>query len=268
MIFRDEAPYLKEWIEFHKLVGVQKFYLINHFSTDNFEEVLKPYIESGEVELSHSYDLNPVFNTTQITEYEIIRKKCEGNAKWLAILDSDEFLFPVKGKNLVEFLKEYEEDWIASLWVFWQCYGTSFVDEIPKNKLLTQVLLMKSEQNYAHNKYGKSILRPERCFPAGLHFTRPNPGYQAVLPDKSILMEDTVRTWEGVMQLEVDISKVRINHYWTRDEKYFREKKINRYLGWGVRNEGRTRYPFLNLEYDGSILKYTKELRQKMDLDP
>jgi hypothetical protein len=117
-IFRDEAPYLKEWIEFHKLVGVQKFYLINHFSTDNFEEVLKPYVDNGEVELSYSYDLNPNFNITQITEYEIIRKKCEGNTKWLAILDSDEFVFPVEGKNLVEFLKEYEKKKISSIYIY------------------------------------------------------------------------------------------------------------------------------------------------------
>lgn len=25
-IFRDEAPYLAEWIEFHRLVGVEHFY--------------------------------------------------------------------------------------------------------------------------------------------------------------------------------------------------------------------------------------------------
>lgn len=31
-IFQDEAAYLKEWIEFHKLVGVQHFYLYNHAS--------------------------------------------------------------------------------------------------------------------------------------------------------------------------------------------------------------------------------------------
>src|SRR4051794_35476653 len=50
-IFRDEAPYLKEWIEFHKLVGVQHFYLYNNYSTDDYESVLRPYIEIGEVEV-------------------------------------------------------------------------------------------------------------------------------------------------------------------------------------------------------------------------
>jgi hypothetical protein len=50
-IFQDEAPYLKEWIEFHRLVGVEHFYLYNHRSRDHYQEVLKPYILSGLVEL-------------------------------------------------------------------------------------------------------------------------------------------------------------------------------------------------------------------------
>ena len=30
-IYRDEAPYLVEWIEFHRLVGVEHFYLYDGF---------------------------------------------------------------------------------------------------------------------------------------------------------------------------------------------------------------------------------------------
>lgn len=52
-IFRDEAPYLKEWIEFYRTIGVEHFYLHNHLSQDNFAEVLKPYIDDGIVTLSN-----------------------------------------------------------------------------------------------------------------------------------------------------------------------------------------------------------------------
>jgi Glycosyltransferase family 92 len=51
-IFRDEAPYLKEWIEFHRLVGIQKFYLYNNASTDNYKEVLQRYINKEIVYLT------------------------------------------------------------------------------------------------------------------------------------------------------------------------------------------------------------------------
>jgi hypothetical protein len=129
---------------------------------------------------------------------------------------------------------------------------------------MIETLTLKSKIDYDHNKYGKSIIRPERCFPAGMHFTESKRGFHTVLPDKSIITGQQLSTWEGVMRLKVDISKVRINHYWTRDEKYFREKKILRYANWGFPNEGLQRYPFMNVEYDGSILKYAEELREVM----
>ena len=46
-IFRDEADYLAEWIEFHHLMGVSHFHLYQNRSTDNWEEVVEPYVQAG-----------------------------------------------------------------------------------------------------------------------------------------------------------------------------------------------------------------------------
>lgn len=51
MIFQNDAPYLKEWIEFHRLQGVDHFYLFNNLSTDNYQEILDPYIKEKVVTL-------------------------------------------------------------------------------------------------------------------------------------------------------------------------------------------------------------------------
>jgi hypothetical protein len=50
-IFRDESKYLKEWIEFHLLVGIDYFHLVNNNSSDNYLDVLKEYIDVGIVTL-------------------------------------------------------------------------------------------------------------------------------------------------------------------------------------------------------------------------
>ena len=34
-IFKDESLSIKEWIEYHKLIGVEHFYLYNNNSTDS-----------------------------------------------------------------------------------------------------------------------------------------------------------------------------------------------------------------------------------------
>ena len=46
-IFKNEAPYLKEWIEYHLIFGVDHFYLYNVGSHDSFQSILKPYINKG-----------------------------------------------------------------------------------------------------------------------------------------------------------------------------------------------------------------------------
>ena len=50
-MFRNEANYLKEWIEYHRLVGVDHFYLYNLGSTDRYLNVLRPYIKEKIVTL-------------------------------------------------------------------------------------------------------------------------------------------------------------------------------------------------------------------------
>ena len=49
IIIKNESLYIKEWIEYHLLVGVDRFYIYDVGSTDNVLEVLQPYIDKGVV---------------------------------------------------------------------------------------------------------------------------------------------------------------------------------------------------------------------------
>jgi hypothetical protein len=46
-VFRDEAPYLAEWVEFHRLVGVEHFFLYDDRSRDASRDVLAPQGTGG-----------------------------------------------------------------------------------------------------------------------------------------------------------------------------------------------------------------------------
>ena len=50
-VFRNEADNMVEYVEHYLFHGVEHLYLINDGSTDNFREVLAPYIERGLVSL-------------------------------------------------------------------------------------------------------------------------------------------------------------------------------------------------------------------------
>ena len=44
-IFKNESVFLKEWLEYHLLIGVEHFYLYNNFSEDNYQTSLLLYRE-------------------------------------------------------------------------------------------------------------------------------------------------------------------------------------------------------------------------------
>jgi hypothetical protein len=56
-IFKNEAPYLREWIEYHLLIGVQHFWLVSNDCENEAESnsTLAPYISAGIVTLDRRY---------------------------------------------------------------------------------------------------------------------------------------------------------------------------------------------------------------------
>jgi Glycosyltransferase family 92 len=111
MIYRNEANYLAEWIEFHLLVGVERFYLYDNESDDNHLEVLAPYLEQGIVVLNDwpgSSTTGLELNAVQMGAYEHCVSTRAEEARWIAVIDADEFLFSPTGKPVSELLTEYE----------------------------------------------------------------------------------------------------------------------------------------------------------------
>jgi hypothetical protein len=98
-VVKNEARDLREWLEFHRLVGVEHVFLYDNRSNDDTQEVLIPYIKSDFVTLipwAH-------FNSASSFQYQAYAHAlcCFGPGwRWMAIIDADEFLFPVEADNL------------------------------------------------------------------------------------------------------------------------------------------------------------------------
>lgn len=254
MIFRDEAPYLKEWIEFHRLVGIEHFYLYNNLSQDNYKEVLRPYIKAGVVELiewnRESCNVSD-WDVIQIAAYNHGFNRAKNETKWLAIIDSDEFLFPTHENNLSEFLKHYEKrKRFGGLLVNWVTFGTSWVNRIPENKLLIETLLLCDPNGSNHFK---SLFLTKRvshvCSP---HYVVYKKKYRHFTPN-------------GGFPPFIQIDKIRINHYWSRDEWYLNHFKIPRRLQWGTDPETCKLWAEAsNGEPGTEILRFVEPLRLRM----
>lgn len=118
-IFKNEAPYLREWLEFNHLVGVEHFYMYNNNSDDNFRIVLEPYINSGLVTL-----IEWPYNQMQMEAYKDCIKKYSSETKWLGFIDIDEFIVPKSTDNIYDFLKPFEKK-SGAVNIYWRLFGTS-----------------------------------------------------------------------------------------------------------------------------------------------
>jgi Glycosyltransferase family 92 len=260
-IFRDEARFLKEWIEFHLLVGVEHFYLFNHLSKDDYLFVLQPYIDAGIVELyDWPYELfKPYdFDIHQINAYRHCLAKVQGVVKWLALIDTDEYLIPVKENTLLPILERFLDQ--GGLTVNWVLFGTSRVKKIPDSLLMIESLLMKGKCRASQDTRIKSIVRPERVrLIDNVHYVYYHSLYHSV--------DETGREIEGQMSNnDMPMDHIRINHYWTRDEDFFLNHKLNRRvknLGQDIKDILRCAEN-LNKETDTIILRFAMPLRKRV----
>lgn len=88
VIIKNEGLYIREWIEYHKIIGIKRFYIYDNNSTDNTYKLLKPYIKSHQVVYNK---LNG--KVRQLDAYNDALKYGRKNHEFLLMIDADEFLF-------------------------------------------------------------------------------------------------------------------------------------------------------------------------------
>ena len=200
-IYRDEATYLQEWIEFHRLVGAEHFYLYDNGSVDDHRTVLAPYEREGLVTL-HDWPRFP----GQKPAYAHCFRNYSRDSRWIAVLDLDEFLFSPVGPSLAEVLSEFES-WPA-VGVNRATYGTSGHRTRPPGLVIENYVRRMSER---HPQSIKSIIDPSR--------TRKVENPHAFRYDTGRAVDENKEEIEGWFTSEFTFSRLRINHYWTKSEE-------------------------------------------------
>ncbi len=220
-LFRDSAFYLKEWLEFHRLLGVEKFYLCNHMSIDNYDSILEPYIKNGLVELTHEtkgFSNSQEFESTiHAPFYQTIVEKTKNEVEWLALIDSDEFIVPVKDESIPQFLSRHSGK--VAICMNWQLYGTSGIVKIPENKLFLECLVHRAVKNAPEHRDIKTIVRPQ-------YVKNISSPHNPILLDGYVLQLTSGEVVKGATANSIVIDEIRLNHYNTGDINYFETIKV------------------------------------------
>jgi hypothetical protein len=155
-IAKNEGPYFKEWIEWHHNLGVEKFYIYDNESTDNTKEILDPYIKSGLVE----YIFFPG-QRQQLLAYDDCLEKHRLDARWIAVIDLDEFIVPLADSTIPAFLSKFES--CAAVEINWLVYGSGGAKEQTEGNVMER-FKRHSLPTHILNRHVKSIVNPRRVF--------------------------------------------------------------------------------------------------------
>jgi hypothetical protein len=153
-IFRDEARYLAEWIAFHRLQGVQRFYLYDNLSRDDWRSQVDAEVAAGVVDAT-SWPITP----GQAGAYEDCLQRHRDDARWIAFIDVDEFLFSPTGRPLPDVLRDFET--FPGVVVNWRCYGPNGWQE-PAEGLLIESHPRRAVDDEPNNLFVKSIVYPRK----------------------------------------------------------------------------------------------------------
>ena len=273
-MFRNATFFLREWIEFHLMLGVEKFFLCDNNSEDDCATALAPYVRAGVVDLERE---SKVFDKRwdnfekklHAPFYNRVVRQVRGVVKWLCLIDVDEFMVPHEGAHTIgQVLEEVGATYGPVVPVFWQRFGTAGVQRVPCDRLIIETLTMR-ERNDAHSltsvHMGKAIVRPEMVkHVKNPHWivTQPQQGHRPLgiiaVTDASMLpFMFSVNRW------------LRIYHYTMGDLEYVNLVKLQfhrrYYMSETLCDVSYERYAALyNDEHDFSMVRFVPALRARI----
>lgn len=258
-VFKNEAPYLKEWIEYHQLIGVNHFYLYDCGSTDNFTRILRPYIRKGVVTLTRwpefcKENADCLFKwalMTQIPAYEnALLLHAVKETEWLTFLNVDEFLVPMHGNRITDVLDRYQEYSGVDLSMEW--YEGFNVGRDPTRKLVIETVeLTKDPREDVQKTVSKMIFKPEKC----KGFTWPP--YQCVFNENSestsvsrseLRVNRYLHRFKGFLQFGKKAEKLRV------DNRLLQESEIRQLLDFG----------YEIIDQERAIYRFVPQVRESM----
>ncbi|MEQ8154205.1 MAG: glycosyltransferase family 92 protein [Clostridiaceae bacterium] len=257
-IVKNEATYIKEWIEFHKNVGVTRFYIYDNESTDNIKQVLKPYIESGEV----VYCYYPG-QAKQVDAYNDAIRKYGAITRYMGFIDIDEFVLPTDArKKLNQVVKEIlmMKPNASGVGVDWYIYGSSGYIERP-NGLIIENYLKRAADSAWQNRHIKTICNPRLVKDyISPHFPIYYLGAWSVNENGKRL-----HAWYNK---DINYSKIRCNHYFCKSKEEF-IKKQNRGLADRTTKYDMSKFDVYNLNdvYDDTMSRYINEVKMRLKAD-
>lgn len=159
---RNEAPIIREWMEAHLREGVEHFFIIDHQSTDRWQDRVRDLIERGLV--TSTYATGPNVDDVRADHAGPALAACE----WLLIVDLDEFTYARGSGTVADCLRAMPPD-VAQVKVPWLMFGTSGNVGQPRSVVRACRRREDIARESGRHWHAKSAIRPARLLMLKIH---------------------------------------------------------------------------------------------------
>lgn len=256
-IMKNEGPYLKEWLDYHLLAGVDHFYIYDNESPDNQAEVAKPYIAAGLV------DYFPLpGKIMQMIAYNDAIRRFKFQCRYMAFIDADEFIYPKNNRAVVEVVDKILSDvpQAASLSIHWQCFGSNGQEKADHSRGVLERFTRRAPKDWAPpdgtgnglgNVIVKAIVNPRMV---KLFY---NPHFAVLFEDLNSINENKETVIQSVHK-PIAAEKIVVNHYQTKSFDEYMEKRQRGAADGNISEYQISRFNNYdrNEKFDDGILKY------------
>jgi hypothetical protein len=153
-IFKDEAPYLLEWLAFHRMIGVDLFVLYDNGSSDGGGDRVRASAFARNVTLIDWSD-----RPGQLSAYNHFRTHLAARFNWVAFIDIDEFIVPLDGSSIRPILMRPVYERYAQVLLQWLVFGPSGHEQRPEG-LVTEYYTRRLPETANACRHVKAIVRP------------------------------------------------------------------------------------------------------------
>lgn len=240
-IVKDEGLYLEEWIYYHLLQGVDRFYIYHNESTDNTEDILKHFEAEGVLEYKNWP--NAFVGSTQLQAYDDHFANHKDSEDWTACMDADEFLYYSPEMTVKEWLNKlpegitdtYQPRAIVVPWVLYGSNGKEDWEDAPVIKRFT-----KRATHF--DQHVKTILQPKyiRGLANDVHSFKID---GLVMNTQFQPMPDATPTFEAQTHVQITHPILRLNHFHVKSREEYRKRCERGRVDIPVKRDFETNWP-------------------------
>lgn len=206
-IVKDEGPYIKEWVLYHAMLGVEHFFIYDNGSTPPVRESL-----GSLADMPHITILAAPNKAMQLPSYNHCLTEFGNGFTWIAFIDADEFICLSTGDDLRPLLAEYEP--FAGLALSWRTFASNGHETRPDGPVLEQYTRYIKEDAV----HIKSIVQPRKT--AGCR----NPHAFGYLGGEQCVNETFAPIPDGAPFWLPSHERAWINHYYYKSRADFAAK--------------------------------------------